>query len=307
MIQRLRDFKKLLPGIVEEIPIHAIKDEHARKMARNIHLENRATTTIAVMCSDSRNKALRELISRVPGIRVYSNAGGLIYDQFYLSTIVFDHGTQCGARDYAKKVKYATGKKLSFPSFAEVHPEQMKNAEKQLNKVSEKYRGGIIYFQQETGEISFHTTSKQGVKYDQSFECERIVHELNSLRYRYSPEEFAQMANGQNPNVILLTNGFVNYNADIFRIDMQNNALHDIIFDSLNYAASHALTNNGSFRDTDSIIICLDKVNHPFPKGFSSFFKRILPILQSFKERGGETILMSLGQKESAKRIYRIT
>lgn len=308
MIKRIRDFLLEHPGMLAEIPIHEITDKHARNLARNIHLENCVTTTIAVTCSDSRNKAIRELLSRIPGVRVYSNAGGIIYGDFYLTTIVFDHGTQCGARSYAEKIKEKGGKAITYPAFVnEVHPKMMENAEKQLNKVSEKYRGGIIYFQQESGEISFKIHDKKGIKFQQSFECERIINELACLKYRYSKEEFAEMASGQNPHIILLTNGHITYNADIFRVDMQNNdASHRIIYDSMNYAVSHALNGESSFKNTDAVIICLDKINHPIPKGFPSFFKKILPTLRSFVERGGEVLLVSVGSREGEKRVYRV-
>jgi carbonic anhydrase len=293
------DWADLVKITVSEIP-HAL----AREFIRNLRLSSSTPTTDVYVCSDARNKAVRQILKHLPNVNVLINAGNVVYSPNKIPTVVIAHGShnyKCGAVEYAGLHKDDPNAEL--PSIAkEVCGDPIENAKAQLDKVDEEFRAGIIYFDHALGTVEKITNND----YARSEVCDFFYKELDmTLKGRHTAEEIMAMSVGQNPEIIFFTNFSTRNTAyDLFRINVQKNKFHGVVRDSFCFAMGAALTDEESFRDTRTTILAFKENDH-LPEGIEDFLNEEA-LHRGYIDKGGRIYLASIGGLPSQKRIYEI-
>ncbi len=285
-----------------KIDVSDIDHTVARDFIRNLRLSSATPTTDVYVCSDARNKGVRQILKHLPNVNVLINAGNVVYSPNKIPTVVIAHGSRyhtCGAVEYARD--HAQEADAMLPSIAkEVLGDPLENAKAQLDKVDEEYRAGIIYYDHALGTVEKITNDN----YARSEVCDFFFKELDmALRGRYTAEEVEAMSTGQNPEIISFTNFSTRNTAfDLFRINVQKNHFHGVVRDSFCFAMGSALSGEKSFRDTRTTILAF-KENDPLPEGIDTFLREE-ELLRGYINRGGRIFLLSIGGLPSQKRLF---
>ena len=292
---------------IDPITISQIKHKNTRGFLQSLNNTERPINTHVYLCSDYRNEILRSLLSQIPGVAVYNNAGNVIYNPFDKPTIVIAHGCEgdssCGAVSYVKK--HNSDKSPEYESFVKlVYPEPIENARMQLQVVDEKNRAGVLYFDHEKGRMT--NASKQN--YKRLGSSLHILVELeNCLEEWYTRTDIEEFAKGQDPEIIFLSNIHsppVGFRA--FQIDLQRNSFEGIIRDSFHYAMSHALRSGPSFNNTSSAVIAF-RIGRGLPEGLELFLKSYdKNLIQDYIGRGGYLYFAMVGDIPSQKRLFQL-
>lgn len=300
---------KLDWGNINEITTSEIGHNGARLLLNVLRVSEKQIDTHVYICSDYRNEILRVILSQMDGVAVYNTAGNVIYNPHNVASVVIDHGSEdlsgCGARAYVKD--HGNDKTHELSAIAGlVKADAVNNATMQLEKVPEKERAGILYFDHVKGRIEDHsgnkTYARQGTRL-------KLLEELNrSLESWYSRGSIPAFAEGQDPEVILLSNLHgvpAGFNA--FNIDFQKNEWSGIIRDSLYYAMTHALHGHGSFQNTRSAIMAFQE-NRGLPQGIEGFLNGPdKKFLIDYIGRGGNIYFSVVGNQPSHKKVYMVT
>lgn len=292
-------------GTLEKITINQIGHYQAKEFMKEASKRSNLDTYDVYVCSDARNRGIRQILYQIPGVRVFSNAGNVIYAPNQRPSVVIGHcdenSNQCGAIQTVRNIQ-AT--QLEYPTITElVMPDSYANAMKQLGKVDKRYRAGIIINFHERGEVALMPSDE----YSRAEIGMYIFKELEqSLIGRFTDEGMQRMAAGQNPELMLLTNVKLNLSVfPVFRVDFQRNSYHPILGESLKYSMSHALSGDcQSFKDTKTAIIALD-INQRLPNRFLEIFKQA-DFLKNFTQKGGSIYIAGIGDLPSQKEVYRL-
>lgn len=291
------------------ITISQIEHKNTRAFLQVLNNNERPIDTHVYLCSDFRNEILRSLLSQIPGVATYNNAGNVIYNPVDKPTVVIAHGCEnnsaCGAVGYAKKHgKDAEPELPDMAALVDGNPAQ--NAKNQLDKVKPGFRAGVLYFDHEKGrlrDVSDLGNARSGSR-------EKILQEMGPcLENWYTRTDIQEFGVGQDPELIFLNNihspptGF-----KAFQVDLQWNAFEGIIRDSLCYAMSHALVKNGtSFQNTYSTIFGF-RTGRDLPRGLDSFLNGAdRKLVQSYMYRGGSVYLAIVGDTPSQKELFQLT
>ncbi len=291
------DWAKLVKITVSDIDLKV-----ARNFLRNLRLSSTTPTTDVYVCSDARNKGVRQILKHLPNVNVLINAGNVVYSPNKIPTVIIAHGSErytCGAVEYAGCYKGQTDALL--PSIAkEVLNDPIENAKAQLEKVDEKFRAGIIYYDHALGTVE----QIKGDQYARSEVCDFFFKELDmALRGRYTAEEIEEMSSGQNPEIIFFTNFSTrNTSFNLFRINVQKNQFHGVVRDSFRFAMDSALSGESSFSDTKTTILAFKENDH-LPDGLDTFLNEEA-LLRGYIDKGGRIFLVSIGGLPSQKRLY---
>lgn len=263
----------------------------------------------AYICSDARNFGLRQLLRKLENVRIYASAGNYV-DRDYVPEIpgvVFAHGKTgmkrcCGAVDHCVSVVDEQAELFSDIT-QYIKPDIIENAEYQLSKIPAKYRAGILFFDQDTGTLTNFKTNEHNAKYSH---CLTMYNRLKEcLEGRYTAEDLKEMAEGQNPELIYLTN--FNSRAtttDLFRVDLQGSRFSRMTEISMGYAMVHALNGSGSFRDTKSVVMGFDK-RRPV-NGLTDFLKNDFVHEYVGPKKEGNIYLVGLGNVPEAIEIFKL-
>jgi len=284
---------------IKEINFSEIDDSATRDFVRDLRKQSIDIGVDVYVCSDARNKGIRQILLQIPGVNIFANAGNTVYAPTEIPSIVIGHGQICGAADYS--ANHSQDENPELPAIATVVEGDSKaNARKQLEKVSKEWQAGILYFDHEKCEI--HSISD--AKYARSEVCMDLTKELElSLRERYTKNEKEGMAKGQAPQFILLNNFNVRLTShDLFRVDLQRNQWHGIISDSLHYAMQH-LHKKGPSSNPIPTIMAFTK-GDSLPEELKTFLQETF--VQDYLNNGGSLYLVTLGARPSAKTIYKI-
>jgi len=290
---------------LKKIQINAIKHREGRRFVREIRNSPRPTNTDVYVCSDARNHGIRQILSDLSYVTILNTAGNVVYAPNERPSVVIAHGDTdykgCGAVDYAREYGDAeTHKYASIAENVEGHP--VENARAQLEKISEEWRAGILYFNHATGEI----TEFREERYHREGVCDALFQELrDSLEGRYTKGEISRMSKGQDPDIIFLTNLQTQFAAfDLFRINLQRDRFDPIIRDTMAYAMEHALHGKGSFRSTEVTVMAFQR-NEDLPDELEEFLNGET-FLRDYIARGGRVYIMTVGDIPSAKTVYEI-
>ncbi|MEM4267447.1 MAG: hypothetical protein QXK37_01305 [Candidatus Woesearchaeota archaeon] len=251
---------------MKKIEIGDIEDPDTRKFLRDLS-EIQGTPEIDVYtCSDARMSAVRQILSQMGNVNIISTAGNIVESPNPRLSIIIGHGISsldkgCGAVDYKKSLEKELGRGAThgnsdgFPGLKKnVLPGIKDNAHAQLERVPEKFRAGVFYFEQDTGRIRSEPSNSKYAMYKEGTALfERVE---RSLKGYFSNDELEAMKRGQDPKIIMVTNFNVAQTAEpVFRVNVQSE-ITQVVMDSLHYAVSHAL-GEGSFRSSRSTIIAL--------------------------------------------------
>jgi hypothetical protein len=298
---------KLKWAQIDKINIRDIEDASARRFAGEISSEPRHATVDAYVCSDGRNQGVRQVLKHIPFVNVISVAGNVVYNSNERPTIVIAHGNSeyqnCGAVDHSRDC--INGSELKYKAIAEtVKSDPIENAKAQLEKVPEKYRAGIIYFNHALCQVEY--PEEVNSRYVRKSYSESLYEELfHSLENLYTDDDKARMAQGQNPDFIILSNVhcyLTIFNA--FRVDLQRDQFHPIISDSLAYAMDNSLIGEGSFRDTKNAFFIFRK-NRKLPQGLDEFLNTA-EFIRKYMDKGGFVYMVTVGDLPSDKTIFKI-
>ncbi len=290
---------------LQKIQIKEIKHREGRRFVREIRNSPRPTNTDVYVCSDARNQGIRQILSDLSYVTILNTAGNVVYAPNERPSVVIAHGDGdykgCGAVDYAREYADSeTHKYASIARYVKGHP--VENARAQLEKISDEWRAGILYFNHATGEI----TEFRDEKFHREGVCEALFQELrDSLGGRYTKGEISRMSKGQDPDIIFLTNLSTQFTAfDLFRVNLQRDRFDEIVRDTMAYAMEHALHGKGSFKSTEVTVMAFQR-NEDLPDELEEFLNRET-FIKDYIERGGRVYLMTVGDIPSAKAIYEL-
>ncbi|GEM_PF-1928236 len=305
--------KSLSWGKITPIPIRDIDSERAvsrtRQFIAAIGLDRRGKVFDAYLCSDQRNGAVRNILDQLGNVRVFSNAGNVVYAPSRRPSIIIAHGSHCGAVDYVGQTRRESTHEL--PTVArQVDDEVIANAFRQLEKIPKKFRAGIIYFNHEEGNVTHFIEDAEGKLFRHFAVCEFIFNELEiSLRQRFSRAQLEAYRREQNPDFTLLCHPEIRpHGFNYFEVNLQKDGRFDgIIRDSLIYAISHALTGPGEgFSATKAVIMAFYQDVGITPRLYRDFLEADQKYLKEYLERGGNIYLVKIGNLPSEKQVYQI-
>lgn len=292
---------------LQKIHIKDIGDEVGRKFAAEVIDQPRHVTVDVYLCSDGRNQGVRQVLNQIPFVNVMNVAGNVVYNPNERPTVVIAHGNSerrnCGAVDHARDC--AAGQESRYSAIASlVADDPIKNAQAQLEKVPEKYRAGIIYYDHADSRVEYMREINRS--YARKSYCKALYEELfYCLKDLYTDSDKALMAEGQNPEIILLSGAHFNFTVySIFRVDLQRDLFQPIIKDSLAYAVENSLTGSGSFSDTRNVFMVFRK-NRKLPEGLEGFLNQA-DFLGKYIKRGGHVYIVTVGDLPSEKTIFRL-
>ena len=285
---------------IKEIKLSEIDDPTTRDFIRDLRKQSKDIGVDVYICSDARNKGVRQILLQISGVNILASAGNTVYAPTELPSVVIGHGQICGAADYS--ANHSQDENPELPAITEVVDGDPKiNARKQLEKVPKEWQAGVLYFDHEKCKI--HIVSD--AEYARTEVCMDLHKELElSLRERYTKEEKKAMAKGQTPQFILLNNFNVRLTSHgLFRIDLQRNEWHGIISDSLQFAMQH-LHKKGPTKNLIPTIMAFTK-GDPLPEELKTFLQKET-FVQDYLKNEGSLYLVTLGSRPSAKTVYRV-
>lgn len=297
-----REFK-LSWAEYQRVNIADIENITARIFIRELTNIPKPIIIDAYVCSDARNHYIRQILTQIPYVNVLNTAGNVVYNPHERPSIIIAHGDTghkgCGAIDYARE--FSKNDELVYPFIFELEPDTLANAASQLKKIPKEWRAGIIYFNHELGTVELIDG-----EYDRNGIGIALFSELRrALKDGFTEQELKQMTVGQNPEVIFLNNINTDLTAfDFFTINLQRDAFHGIVHDSLKYAMDHSLRGEGSFKDTKIVVMAFRR-DEPIPNELQTLINRERFVRQ-FLERGGRIYVVSVGALPSTKAVYRI-
>ncbi|MBS3102262.1 hypothetical protein J4458_02345 [Candidatus Woesearchaeota archaeon] len=301
-IREIRDLR-LDWAEITPITISEVGHEEARRYLQVLNNTEKPIDTHVYLCSDVRNEVLRVILSQIPGVATYNTAGNTLYNSQKKPTVVIAHEV-CGAVKYARE--HGLDDHAHLEAFKTmVDGDAIENAKRQLHKVEEAYRAGVLFFDHAKGRI-FDVPNQH---YARSGTRLKLLEELKPcLEEWYTKRDIDEFASGQDPNIILVNNvhssptGF-----GIFQIDLQLNSFDPIIRDSLYYAMTHALNGNGnSFAHTKSTIFAF-RQGRDLPTGLREFLSgEDQTFIRDYIGRGGSVFLARIGDTPSQKAIYQL-
>ena len=305
--------KSLSWGKITPIAIKDIESDRALSRTRQfiaaIGLDRRGKLFDAYLCADQRNGAVRNILDQLGNVRVFSNAGNVVYAPSRRPSVIIAHGQHCGAVDYVARTRQEPVHEL--PAIADrVDDEVLANAFHQLEKIPREFQAGIIYFNHENGTVSHFIEDENGKLFRHFAVCEFIFHELEeSLKQRFSKAQLDAYTREQNPDFTLLCNPEIHpHGFNYFEVNLQKGGRFDgIIRDSLIYAISHALTGpEGGFSATKAVIMAFyQDVGIP-AELYSAFLEPDRKYLEEYRERGGSIYLLKIGNLPSEKQVYQL-
>ena len=305
--------KSLSWGKITPIAIKDIEGEQALSRTRQfiaaIGLDRREKLFDAYLCADQRNGAVRNILDQLGNVRVFSNAGNVVYAPSRRPSVIIAHGQHCGAVDYVGQTRKESFHDL--PAIADqVDDEVIANAFHQLEKIPREFRAGIIYFNHENGSVSHFIEDEHGKLFRHFAVCEFIFHELGmALKQRFSKAQLEAYTKEQNPDFTLLCNPEIRpHGFNYFEVNLQKGGRFDgIIRDSLIYAISHALTGpEGGFSATKAVIMAFYLDVGITPKLYRDFLEPDRKYLEKYMERGGSIYLVKIGNLPSEKQVYQL-
>lgn len=300
-------------GKITPIPIRNIESDRAvsrtRQFIAAIGLDRRGKLFDAYLCADQRNGAVRNLLDQLGNVRVFSNAGNVVYAPSRRPSVIIAHGQHCGAVDYVAQTRQESAHEL--PAIADrVDDEVLANAFQQLEKIPREFRAGIIYFNHENGTVSHFIEDEHGTLFRHFAVCEFIFHELEeSLKQRFSKAQLEAYTREQNPDFTLLCNPEIRpHGFNYFEVNLQKDGRFDgIIRDSLIYAISHALTGpEGGFSATKVVIMAFYHDMGIPAELYRDFLEPDRKYLEEYMERGGSIYLLKIGNLPSEKQVYEL-
>ena len=305
--------KPLSWGKITPISIRDIDSERAvsrtRQFIAAIGLDRRGKLFDVYLCADQRNGAVRNILNQLGNVRIFSNAGNVVYAPSRRPSVIIAHGRHCGAVDYATQTQQESTHELPA-IFSQVDDEVIANAFRQLGKIPREFRAGIIYFNHEDGTVSHFIEDEQGRLFRHFAVCEFIFHELETaLKQRFSKAQLEAYTKEQNPDFTLLCNPEIQPQGfNYFEVNLQKGGRFDgIIRDSLIYAISHALTGpQGGFSATKAVIMAFYQDMGITPKLYRDFLEPDRKYLEEYMKRGGSIYLLKIGNLPSEKQVYKV-